>query len=90
MANAGNDWNSFMQSRQARLVLYGISVACCLFYAVDGVRELVASEPPAQLVEAMGETGYYVMTVVRTVVLLVTGVAFGRMAYKTYDEKDER
>lgn len=92
MANGGNDWNSIMQSREARLVLYGISVGFCLFYAVDGILELMSPEPSAQaaqLIEAMGETGYYVMTVARTVVLLITGVAFGRMVRKTYGRKDE-
>lgn len=89
MAQNGGDWNSFMQSKQAQVVLYGICVFFCLFYAVDGIMELMSPERSAAMMGALGETGYYALTVVRTVVLLGTAVAFGRVVIRTYNEKDE-
>ncbi len=77
-----NGWNSFMQSREVQLVLYGVVVAFCLYYAVDAVRELMDPERSAALVEAMGQTTYYVVTVLRALVCLGTGVAFARILLK--------
>ena len=89
MANLGNDWNSFMQTKQARMTLYGISVFFCLYYAVDALMELMSPERSATMMQMVGPTGYYAMTIARFVVLLVTGIAFGRMVYKTYASEDE-
>ncbi|MDO4798850.1 MAG: hypothetical protein Q4A01_12625 [Coriobacteriales bacterium] len=83
----GSNWNSFMQEKRTQVVLYGICVFFCLFYAIDGVRELLTPERVEQMVAIMGAPGYYAMTIVRTVVLLITAVAFGRIAYKAYKEQ---
>lgn len=88
MANNGNSWNSFMQSKQAQVVLYSICVFFCILYAVDGVLEMMSPERSASMIEAIGETGYYAMTIVRCVVLLITGVAFGRIVLKTMARED--
>ena len=85
--NRGNDWNSFMQSREAQVILYGIVVFFCAYHAIDAVRELMSPERSAALVEAMGQTAYYVVTVLRAVVCVGTGAAFGRMALRAYQEK---
>ena len=89
MANTnwgGGNWSSFMQSRQAQIVLYSICVFFCVFYAVDGVMEMLSPERSAQMMGALGETGYYAVTIARCVVLLITGVAFGRIVLKTIRE----
>jgi hypothetical protein len=86
--NNGGGWNSFMQSRQAQVVLYGICVFFCVYYAVDGVLEMLSPERSAQMMSATGETGYYALTIVRCVVLLITGGAFGRIVLKTLRDGD--
>ncbi len=81
------NWNTFMERRQTQLFLYGICVVCCLFYAVDGVLELMSPERSAVMIDRMGSAGYYAMTIIRTVVLVITAVAFGRVAYKNLKDK---
>ncbi len=88
MAN-NNGWNSFMQSKQTQTFLYGICIAFCLFYAVDGIMEMMSPERSAMLMSSIGETGYYALTITRTVVLVITAAAFGRILYKNINEKDE-
>ncbi len=85
--NGGNDWNSLMQSREAQVVLYGIVVVFCAYHAIDAVRELMSPERSAALVEAMGQTAYYVVTILRAVVCVGTGAAFARMALRAFREK---
>lgn len=88
MAGNGSNWNSFMQSRQAQIVLYSICVFFCVFYAVDGVLEMLSPERSAQMMGALGETGYYAVTIIRCIVLLITGAAFGRIVLRTMREGD--
>lgn len=88
MAGKGGGWNSFMQSTEAQVVLYGIVVAFCAYYAIDGVRELMDPERAAPYVEVMGQTTYYVVTVARVLMCLVTGGAFARMMMRMA-HKDE-
>ena len=89
MADKDNDynWSSFMQERKTQLLLYGICVISCLFYAVDGILELLSAERSARMIAMMGAGGYYAMTIIRTIVLIVTAIAFGRIAYKTYKKQ---
>ena len=89
MAQSGNDWNSFMQSRKARLAMYGICVFFCVYYAVDAVLEMMSPERSALMMQATGATAYYAITVARAVVLLFTGGAFGRMWLKVLKEEDD-
>lgn len=78
-----------MQSKQTRMAMYGICVFFCLFYAVDGVMEMMSPERSALMMANIGETGYYALTIIRTVVLIITGIAFGRIVLKTYKEDDD-
>jgi hypothetical protein len=89
MAQQGNDWNSFMQSREVRVAMYGICAAFCIYHCVSAVFDLLHPENSMQLIEAMGSTAFYAMTVVRFVALAWAGVAFGRMALKAFREKSE-
>ena len=90
MADNGGGWNSFMQSKQMQMVLYSVCVFFCLFYAVGGIMDLMNPERSAALVANIGETGYLVLTIVRTVVLLVTAGAFARIVYKMAKSDDEQ
>ena len=78
-----------MQSKQMQVVLYSVCVFFCLFYAVGGVMDMMHPERSAALIANIGETGYYVLTIVRTVVLLVTAGAFARIVYKMAKSDDE-
>ncbi|MDO5118473.1 MAG: hypothetical protein Q4G41_08080 [Coriobacteriales bacterium] len=89
MANRGNDWNSFMQSRYAQLVLNGFCTIITAFYAVDAVREMLSPERSAVLMQQVGPTMYYVLTVARTLVCVWVSFIFGRMTYKVYLKKDD-
>ena len=89
MANNGNGWNSFMQTKEAQMVLYSICVLFCVFYAVDGVMEMMSPERSALMMSNIGQPGYYALTITRVVVLLITGFAFGRVVYKIYKGKDK-
>lgn len=86
---SNNGWDSFMQRKQTRMALYGICVFFCLYYAVDGIMEMMSPERSALMMTNIGETGYYALTIARIVVLLITGVAFGRIVLKTYKEPEE-
>ena len=85
--NSGNDWNSFMQSKSVMLAMHGMCVFLCVYYAIDGVLELMSPERSANMISMMGETGYYAMTIIRCIVLLITAGCFGRMMLKTLKEK---
>ena len=88
MAGWGDDWNEIMQSKPARLVLNGICVVITASYAIGGVMEL-ASEPSDTtllLIERLGTTGYYALTIARIVVCLWVSVAFARMIVRTIKE----
>ena len=85
----GNDWNEFMQSKQVRVVLYGVCTCFCAFHAVGAINDLRFPEGSAQLIEAMGSTGFYAMTVVRLLVMLWATIAFARMAIKALREGDQ-
>lgn len=89
MAGNSNGWNSFMQSKQTQVIMYGICVFFCVFYAVDGIMEMLSPERSALMMSNIGEGGYYALAITRTVVLLVTAGAFGRIVLKTLREKDE-
>ena len=78
-----------MQSKQMQMVLYSVCVFFCLFYAVGGIVDMMHPERSAALVANIGETGYLVLTIVRTVVLLVTAGAFARIVYKMAKSDDE-
>lgn len=82
VAGNNNGWNSFMQSKQTQVALYSICVAFCLYYAIDGVLELMSPERSANMINIMGAPGYYAMTIIRAIVLIATAIAFGRIAYK--------
>ncbi|MDO4805754.1 MAG: hypothetical protein Q4A07_00760 [Coriobacteriales bacterium] len=83
MAGNGNDWNSFIQSKQVQTVMYSICVFFCLFYTVDGIMEMLSPERSANMMEAIGAPGYYALTIVRCVVLLITAGAFGRIVLRS-------
>ena len=89
MAGKGDDWNSFLQGREARLLLDGLCVVICVFYAVGAVRELMHPEQSVALIEVMGATAYIAMTALRMIVCLATAIAFARMAVKVWHEDDD-
>ena len=87
----GNDWNSFMQSKPARLVLNAICAVFCGYYAIAAVFDIVSPNEQAQvLINTMGQMGFTIMTVVRLLVCLWGAVAFGRLTVKVLQEKDEK
>lgn len=85
----GDDWNSFVQSRPVRILLYTICTCCCAFYGIGAVRDLIHPENSAGLIETMGSTGFYVMTGVRVVVMAWVTVAFARMVVKAIRDEDQ-
>lgn len=88
MATGNNGWNSFMQSRQARLILNGFCAIICAVYAADAAREIL-SGGNAMLIEQVGQVAYVALTAIRGLVCAWVSVVFGRMTYKTFMEKDE-
>lgn len=80
-------WNSFIQSREVQIALYGVVVVFCVYYAIDAVIELMDPARSAMLIEAMGQTTYYIVTIARAVVCLGTGVAFARMTLRIARDK---
>ena len=83
----GDDWNSFMQSKPVRIFLYGLCTVCCAFYAFGAVMDLVSpGDSAVMLAQAMGQTGFTVMTVVRLLVCLWAAFAFGRLTFKIFQE----
>lgn len=86
----GNDWNSFMRSKAVRLALNGLCAVICGYYAVSAVFDIVSPNEQSQmLVEAMGQTGFMVMTIVRLLVCLWASIAFARLTVKVLQEKDD-
>ncbi len=81
------DWYDFLQSRPVRMLLYGICAGACVIYAVGAVRELLHPETQAMLIDAIGLTSFYALTVVRLVVMVWVAFVFGRMVWKAF--KDE-
>ena len=88
MAANDNGWNSFMQSKQTRMILNGFVSVMCVVYAVDAARELL-SGGNAMLIEQVGQTVYVAMTAIRGLVCAWVAFVFARMAFKTFMEKDE-
>ncbi len=88
MANKGNSWNSFMQSREAQFILYGICIAACIYYGVDGILELMSSDRSAMYIQAMGETTYRVVMILRVVVCFGTGAAFLRVLLRNARDRE--
>ena len=84
-----NSWNEFMQTKQARAVMYGICIAFSVFYAIDAVMELMDPVRSARYIETLGTTTFYLMDVGRAVVCAITAVAFARILLKTINEPDE-
>ncbi len=89
MSNNGSSWNDFIQSREARLVMYAFCSLMCAGYAVDAVREMLTPERAAQLMDQVGATTYYLLTVTRALACAWGAVAFGRMSFQLYREKDD-
>ena len=85
----GDDWNSFVQSRPVRIMLYSICTCACVFYAVGAVRDLLHPENSAALIEAMGSTGFYAVTGVRLVVMIWVAVTFAKMVLKAIRDVDD-
>ncbi len=88
MAGNDNGWNSFMQSKQARIILNGFCAVMCAVYAVDAARELLGGGN-ALLIEQVGQTAYVALTAIRGLVCAWVAFVFGRMTYKTFMESDE-
>lgn len=88
MAGNGNDWNSFMQQKSVQMLMYGICVLFCLYYAVDGIMEMMSPERSALMMQSLGATGYYALTIVRTIVLVCTAGAFARMVLRMRSEDE--
>ena len=84
-----DSWNSFMQSKQARLVMYAACVAFTIYYAIDAMREMFSPDQSAALIQAMGEPTFYLMEIGRAAVCLITGIAFARILWRTYNEPDK-
>lgn len=85
----GDDWNSFMQSKPVRLALNAICAAACGFYAIGALIDLIRPGDQAQmLMETMGSTAFYALTVVRGLVCLWVAVVFVRMIIKVLKEED--
>jgi hypothetical protein len=88
MAGGGNDWNSFMQSRLARIVLNGVCAVMTASYAIDAVRELLSGGSP-MMIEQIGTTGYYALTIARLLVCAWVSVVFTRATLKVMREQDD-
>ncbi len=86
----GNDWNSFMQSKRMRVLLYGLCTVFCGYYSLGAVMDLVSPGDSARmLAESMGQLGYVVMTVLRLLACLWAAIAFARLALAAAREDDE-
>ena len=84
-----NSWNNFMQTKQARIAMYGICVAFSVFYAIDAVMELMDPVRSAQYIETLGTTTFYLMDGGRALVCAITAIAFARILHKTMNEPDK-
>ena len=76
-----------MRSKPAQIVLYSLCVLFCLRYAIAGVWELMHPQDAVTLIQTMGETAYYVVTIARVAVCFITGIMFGRIVYRIAREK---
>lgn len=76
-----------MQSRTVRLILNTLCTLVCVSHAADGVRELMSGGSQI-LIEQIGSTAYYALTIGRIVVLAWVAFVFARMAYKAATEED--
>lgn len=84
----GDDWNRFMQSKPVRLAMNGLCAGICAYYAIGAVFDLVRpGEQALMLIEAMGTTGFYALTIVRMLVCLWVTVVFARMTIKVFQDK---
>jgi hypothetical protein len=81
--------NSFMESREGRMIMYGVVCIICAFYTVEAVRELLHPGLYEAFREQIGDLWYTVFTVARGLATGWASVAFGRMAYKAYAEKKQ-
>lgn len=83
-----NDWNRFIQSKPVQLALNGFCAVICGYYAVGAVMDLVSpGEQALMLMEALGTTGYYALTVARMLVCLWVAIVFARMTVKVLQDK---
>jgi len=86
MANKSGNW--FSDNWEAQLLMYGICTAFSAFYVVDAVRELLSPQNSAAIIESIGTTGFYALTIIRLVVCAWAAIAFARMAWKVFQERD--
>lgn len=88
MLGNGDNWNEIMQSKVARLVLNGICVVVTGYYAIGGMVELATppSESTQMLVDQLGTTAYFALTIARIIVCLWVCIAFLRMIARTIRE----
>ena len=86
----GNDWNSFMQDKKIRSVMYGVAASFCVFHAVRAIYGLVtgSDQTAAALIEQIGQGGYVALTVAQAVVCLWAGAMFIRYIFKMMSEDD--
>lgn len=84
-----NGWSSFMQSRQARKLMYALCIAFCIYYVADALMEMLIPERANALIQTLGETTFYLMDIGRAVACTVTAIAFGRMLYKVSNEEED-
>ncbi len=84
----GDDWNSFMQSRPARIVLNALCAVLTAGYAVGGVMDIVnPGSSSTALIEQLGLTGYYALTAARTAVCAWVAIVFARATLKAIREE---
>lgn len=83
-----NGWNSFFGSREGQMAMYGIATLFSAYYAIDAVRELIHPDLSSQLAVAIGDTAYIALLVARFVVLTITSIAFGRLIWKLWQQRD--
>ena len=88
MAGGGNDWNSFMQSRLARIVLNGVCAVMTASYAIDGGRG-VLSGGSAMVGGRGGTSGGYALSIARLRVCVWVSVVFTRATLKVMREQDD-
>ena len=85
-----NDWNSFMQDKRIRAVMYGAAAAFCVFHAGRALYGLVTGpdEASRMLIEQIGQTGYVALTVAQVAVCAWAAIAFVRYIVKMMNEED--
>lgn len=84
-----DDWYRFMQSKPVRVALNTMCAVITGSYAVGAVMDLVSPGDQAQmLMESLGTTGFYAITVARMLVCLWVAIVFARMTLKVFQDKD--